>query len=776
MGTITVQETMAPAGYGLDPQVYTVHFTVNEKGEVRSDLLGGTVLSLDQPEDLSLTAGESPIRGGVSFEKYDAESKSKQPTGDASLEGAQITIYNASDKDVYAENEDGKLTAVKPGEAVLTVTTDADGHARTAPRALPYGSYTAKETKPSKGYVLNTDWSISFDITKDGQMVQTGGPDQMDQGLMEEVVRADLAFDKQSSDASPKALIPFAIDRMQKVDGQWTVVESHVLVSDAQGCVSTQGTDRSRDKANSLDKYVNRGVFMSSDQLDPTVGVWFGSDYEGRDDQRGALLCGTYRIRELQCEDNRIHHEDLLVSDLFTVEDTSLIKHEPLVDLSVELRSELVDADSKSHSLTPNSRVNLTESLHYANLKPISRYRMEAVLMDVDHKVQVGQAQSKDFVPEETGEGDLTFDFSVDTTSYQGRKLAATARLFEYLNDQEGDYQILIHSHNVDLDDSLEEVVVPTMSTLALDVRTQDNVGSVSQKTAVRDTVELFSLTPGQEYVLKERLVDRQSGDTIGQTQIVFAAPKADPGTPLVNMTGDQKVSLPDIELDTSELAGKTLTAFETLYKGEKGQAVGEPLALHESKIGSYEYDPEADEDQSIHYPSVHTSASDAQSKSHEGQARQDAVVVDKVVLDNLIPGAQYTIRGTLVYQKDGDGHQAGDAVKIKDGSVTRLTFTAQKAHEEYELTYKFDAGSLQGQTVVVFEDLLHKDQPVASHADLNDQGQSVKLTYKPPVPKTGDRSDLMVWGCLLIGTFGALAVYAAAVLLKKKQGRSQDK
>ena len=770
MGTITVQETKAPAGYKLDPQTYTVHFTVNDKGEVRSDLAGGTVISLDQPEDLALQAGESPIRGGVSFEKYDAESRSKQPTGEASLEGAEITVYNASDKDVYAENADGKLTAAGKGQAVLTLTTDADGHAESAARALPYGSYTAKETKPSIGYVLNQDWSVSFDITKDGQMVRIGGADDMDRGLMEEVVRTDLVFDKQSSDGSGKALIPFAIDRMQKVDGQWTVVESHVIVSDAQGHVSTKGSDRSRGKANSLDLYVNRGVFMPSDKLDPSVGVWFGSDYGARDDQRGAVLCGTYRIRELQCDDNRSCHEDLLVSDLFTVQDTSIIEHQPLVDLSVDLRSELVDSNSASHALTPNSQVDLTETLQYANLKPSSRYRMEAVLMDAAHKTQVGQAQSQDFTPEEAGQGSLTFAFSVDTTSYQGRKLAATTRLFEYLDDQEGEYQILIHSHNVDLDDAMEEVVVPTMSTRAMDISTQDNVGSAVQKTAVRDTVELFSLVPGQEYLLKERLVDRQSGQEVGTAQIVFKAPLSqDKDKPLVNMEGDQKVALPDIPLDASGLAGKTLTAFETLYKADKGQASGEPLAVHESKIGSYDYDTEADEDQSVHYPAVHTSACDRDSKGHEGQARKDAVIVDKVVLDNLIPGAQYTISGTLVYQSDGNGHKAKDHVLLKEGSVSRLTFTAQKPHEEYELTYKIDASGLEGQTVVVFEDLLHNDQKVASHADLSDQGQSVKLTGKPPVPKTGDRMHPVLYGCLFTGALAALAACLAMSAIRKR-------
>ena len=51
------------------------------------------------------------------------------------------------------------------------------------------------------------------------------------------------------------------------------------------------------------------------------------------------------------------------------------------------------------------------------------------------------------------------------------------------------------------------------------------------------------------------------------------------------------------------------------------------------------------------------------------------------------------------------------------------------------ELTYTFDASALAGRSVVVFEDLYQDENAVASHADINDEGQTV--TFGQPEIRT---------------------------------------
>ena len=52
------------------------------------------------------------------------------------------------------------------------------------------------------------------------------------------------------------------------------------------------------------------------------------------------------------------------------------------------------------------------------------------------------------------------------------------------------------------------------------------------------------------------------------------------------------------------------------------------------------------------------------------------------------------------------------------------------------ELTYTFDGSALAGKSVVVFEDLYQGENVVASHADINDEGQTVNFG-KPSIGTT---------------------------------------
>lgn len=86
------------------------------------------------------------------------------------MEGAEFTIYNKSKESVMVN---GKEIAVDG--AALVITTNASGIATSAAKILPYGSYLVKETKPSTGYLLNGNWSRSFRIRTDGEMIDLTG-------------------------------------------------------------------------------------------------------------------------------------------------------------------------------------------------------------------------------------------------------------------------------------------------------------------------------------------------------------------------------------------------------------------------------------------------------------------------------------------------------------------------------------------------------------------------------------------------------------------------
>ena len=68
-----------------------------------------------------------------------------------------------------------------------------------------------------------------------------------------------------------------------------------------------------------------------------------------------------------------------------------------------------------------------------------------------------------------------------------------------------------------------------------------------------------------------------------------------------------------------------------------------------------------------------------------------------------------------------------GEPLLVNEQQVTaELEFTPTSSEGTVELTYTFDASTLASKSVVVFENLYQGENVVASHADLEDEGQTV--------------------------------------------------
>ncbi len=132
-----------------------------------------------------------------------------------------------------------------------------------------------------------------------------------------------------------------------------------------------------------------------------------------------------------------------------------------------------------------------------------------------------------------------------------------------------------------------------------------------------------------------------------------------------------------------------------------------------------------ADEDQTVTFPKVETTASDKADGDHQ------------VECTNLVPGKEYTVDGTLRLVAD-DGTDAG---VLSDASGNKVaaskTFTPEAADGYVDLEFTFDASGLVGRKVVAFEELSTAGVRVATHADITDEDQTVEV--KTP-PATGER------------------------------------
>lgn len=149
--------------------------------------------------------------------------------------------------------------------------------------------------------------------------------------------------------------------------------------------------------------------------------------------------------------------------------------------------------------------------------------------------------------------------------------------------------------------------------------------------------------------------------------------------------------------------------------------------------------------------------------------AEGDITIEDTVSYKHLIPGKAYTIKGILMDMA------TGKPFLVNGKEVTsEVTFTPEESCGEVTVRFTFCGSKITKQTdLVVFETLYRDGVELAAHADIEDGGQTVTLTPPaPPVPQTGDNSNLGFW----IG-LGAVALggIIAVVIIRVKSRKDED-
>lgn len=260
------------------------------------------------------------------------------------------------------------------------------------------------------------------------------------------------------------------------------------------------------------------------------------------------------------------------------------------------------------------------------------------------------------------------------------------------------------------------------------------------------DIVSYKHLIPGKEYVLKGVLMDKSTGKPLVingeeiRSETVFT-PDAPTGEAIVEFVFDSKY----IKEDTD------IVVFESLYKD------GKELAVHADI---------EDEGQTVKVkiPEIRTQATADGKKEITANGR--VKIEDVVSYNNLTPGKEYTVKGVLMDKSTGEP-------LLVDGEEIRNSFTFKPDAPDGEITvtFVFDASGLTSAAeIVVFEGLYRDDVEIAVHADIEAEGQTVKIT--PPVldvPQTGDESNLGFWIGLGAVALGGL-ISCTIIYFKKKK------
>lgn len=166
--------------------------------------------------------------------------------------------------------------------------------------------------------------------------------------------------------------------------------------------------------------------------------------------------------------------------------------------------------------------------------------------------------------------------------------------------------------------------------------------------------------------------------------------------------------------------------------------------------------------------PEIGTRASDRETGTHNGKRTEQVTVIDQVKWKNLEIGKEYVVKGTLMDKETKEPVlQNGKEVTAEKKLIPDTD------SGEIQMEFTFDATKLNGEQVVVFEEVYLEEKLVAVHADLEDEGQSV--TYKkekqveeekpesPEKPKETEKAKTVATGD---GSYVKILVFLIGVIL----------
>ena len=402
-----------------------------------------------------------------------------------------------------------------------------------------------------------------------------------------------------------------------------------------------------------------------------------------------------------------------------------------------EIKTTAIGEDTEDHIEKAKEDAVIVDTVEYKGLEVGREYVMTGKLVDKVTGEVITDAEGNEITASETfiaeekdGSIDITFKF--DSFALAGKSLVA----FESLTTE--GKEVAVHA---DLTDEGQTVRIPEIHTTATDKVTGDHDGVVAKETTVLDEVFYTNLIPGKEYTVSGKLMVKETGEPLlidGKevtAEKTFVAEEAD-GSIILEFT-----------FDSSALAGKKIVAFEDItYEG--------------ISIGSHE--DLTDDDQTISYPEIHTTAVNGTDGSKTMVLGTNVTLVDTVTYKGLTEGKTFVLKGTIMDKASGQ----------PIGVTAETTFTVEASDGSVEVTFTFDTTKLQGKTLVVFETMYDtQGNPIVDHSDLNDEDQTVSVPVQPVIPPvvTGDDSSPMPYVLSLLAALAA-AVAVVAVLVRRKR------
>ena len=646
-----------------------------------------------------------------------------------------------------------------------TIITSASGYAVT--KNMPYGTYIVHQTKGGAGREFVGDFEVvisannqtySYELLnelKNGQLkiIKTSDDGKVE-GIQFRVTRlADNYSKVYTTDASGLILtetLPIFEDNEGKTKYQYRVEELDTketfgyalpdpqIVTLEEGDIAEVnfhnvpleiGTmakfeDGTKDTQSAQDivlvdtvrytglqvgkEYKLSGVLMNKATAKPFL------DFDGNEVTAEATFTptdadGTVDVTFMFSSLHLKQDTEVVVFETLYREDIELATHAQIDDegQTVKIRVPEIGTTATSedgHRVDPLGEVTIFDEVSYTNLKPEKEYTVSGVLMDKATGKAFLDADGKEikaattFTPTQPT-GTVTVEFVFNATGLHGKEVVAFETLY---------YEGIELATHAEINDEGQTVELknPQISTVAV---TED--GSKTTLTAddvqITDTISYSDLTVGVEYRMTGILMDKATGkpflDFDGNevtAEATFTPADAD-GTVELTFTFDSR----QLDKDTK------LVVFDELYRADTLLAVHKDIDAEDQTV-------------EIRVPKIGTTAT-FEDGEKEIIANEEITIIDSVAYSDLKPGKEYTVSGVLMDKETGKAFLDINGEEVRAST----TFVPEEPTGTVDVLFKFNAVFVQDKTdIVVFEDLYHKGIQLATHAEINDEGQTVTV------------------------------------------------
>lgn len=630
LGTVTIQETKAPAGYLLsDNTVHLQQITSNASSEFVSTFV--------EPSEDAPTVREQVKRGDIAFNKVHGEDMTglanvpfkitSKTTGESHIAITDVNGVLTTEASAcpHTQNTNGNDAALNADgtvdESKLSIdnglwfsgSKDAQTAADDSKGALPYDTYTFEELRCSANDSLNL---VKFEVT---------------------VSRDAYTIDRGTVDDNPIEIGTTATDG---ADGDHKLLASNQ--AEIVDSVSYKGLKKGTE-------YELQGTLMDAETGEALKGM-DGKEITATAKFTPKASSGKQKVK-FKFDATLLGGHKVVVFERLYLDGKIQATHEDPEDedqtvefLPVEIGTTATDAADGDKAIGVGKAVTVEDEVSYKNLATGREYTVTGTLMDSATGESLKDADgnavtaSTTFEPENT-EGKVKVTFSVDTSTLSNKKLV----VFEKL---EADGNVIARHEDLTDEGQTVEVIPPEIKTSAADGADGDKEVTAEGKATIVDTVKYTGLVPGTEYELRGTLMDAETGvalkgaDGKGITASAKFTPQAQDGTQDVTFA-----------FDASALGGAKTVVFEKLF-------------VDGTLIGSHE-DP-TDKDQTVEIsPSLKTTAATIQG-SKVVKPEDEVAIVDTVHLKGLRPGQSYTLTASINKKADGTQLTLAD---VKDTS-----------------------------------------------------------------------------------------------------------